>query len=89
MADWQIKAVSRDPSGNILAYCGDEPFKWRVGIHDLIDDIEGDRHTYFVSGTSGARIDVEIYISDRGKNLRSDPTAGDDLLQQLPRCRDI
>ncbi len=86
MADWEIKAVSRDPAGNILAYCGDDPFNWTVWIHDLIDDIEGGRHTYFVRGESGARVDVVVSVSRQGKILHSHPDAGDDLLELLPRC---
>ena len=86
MAEWEIKAVSRDPAGNILAYCGDEPFNWTVWVHDLIDDIEGGRHSYVVSGASGARVEVVVDVSARGKIVRSHPGAGEDLLQQLPRC---
>ncbi len=86
MGDWEIKCVSRDPAGNSLAYRGDDPFRWTVWIHDLIDDIEGRRHTYFVTGEFGQRVDVVTEISKRGKNIRSDPSAGDDLLQQLPPC---
>ncbi len=86
MADWQIKAVSRDPAGNILAYCGDEPFEWRLWVHDLVDDIEGGRHSYYVSGPAGARIDVVVAVTGEGKIIRTDPDAGCDLVTQLPRC---
>ncbi|MCY3568534.1 MAG: hypothetical protein OXH38_07890 [Chloroflexi bacterium] len=86
MADWEIKAVSRDPTGSILAYCGDEPFGWTVWVHDLIDDIEGGRHTYYVSGPSGARVDVVASLTDEGKIVRTHPDAGPDLVSQLPRC---
>jgi len=48
VAEWEIKAVGRDRAGNSLSFCGDEPFRWNVWIHELIDDIEGLRHSYFV-----------------------------------------
>ena len=86
MADWEIKAVGRDRAGNSLSYCGDEPFKWTVWIHDLIDDIEGGRHTYFVSGEYGRRVEVVVHVAPQGKIVRTHPDAGQDLLGQLPRC---
>ena len=86
MAEWEIKAVGRDRAGNSLSFCGDEPFRWNVWIHDLIDDIEGRRHTYFVTGPFGQRVDVVIEITAHGKIVRSHQDAGDDLLKQLPRC---
>ena len=86
MADWEIKAVSRDPTGNILAYCGDEPFAWTVWVHDLVDDIEGGRHTYYVSGPYGARVDVVASLTGKGKIVRTHPDAGPDLIARLPRC---
>lgn len=86
MAEWEIKAVGRDRAGNSLSFCGDEPFRWNVWIHDLIDDIEGGRHSYFVTGPFGRRVDVVIEIAAQGKIVRSHQDAGDDLLRQLPGC---
>ncbi|MCY3733336.1 MAG: hypothetical protein OXG42_03565 [Chloroflexi bacterium] len=86
MAEWEIKAVGRDRAGNSLSFCGDEPFRWNVWIHDLIDDIEGRRHSYFVTGPFGRRVEVVIDITADGKIVRSHKDAGDDLLKQLPRC---
>lgn len=86
MADWEIKGIGRDPSGNILRYCGDEPFRWSLGIHDLVDDIEGGRHSYFVSGPQGERVEVVTVVESRGKMVRTDPSVGPDLIAQLPRC---
>ncbi len=76
----------RDPADNILAYCGDEPFRWTIWVHDLIDDFEGRRHHDVVSSALGERVAVVVDISQRGKIIRSDPDADDDLLSQLPRC---
>ena len=86
MAEWEIKAVGRDRAGNSLSFCGDEPFQWNVWIHDLIDDIEGGRHSYVVSGPFGERVEVVVSVESQGKIVRSHPDAGDDLLAQLPRC---
>ena len=86
MAEWEIKAVGRDRAGNSLSFCGDEPFDWKVWIHDLIDDIEGGRHSYFVSGEFGGRVEVVVEIAPQGKIVRSHRDSGDDLLQYLPRC---
>lgn len=86
MAEWEIKAVGRDRVGNSLTFCGDEPFDWKVWILDLIDDIEGSRHSYFVSGRRGERVEVIVSIEAQGKIVRTHPNAGDDLLAQLPRC---
>ncbi len=86
MTDWEVKAVSRDRAGNSLSFCGDEPFTWRVWIHDLVDDIEGGRHSYFVAGELGRRVDVMVVLEDSGKVVRTDPRLGDDLLTRLPRC---
>ena len=86
MAEWEIKAVSRDRAGNSLSFCGDEPFNWNVWIHDLIDDIEGGRHSYVVSGPFGKPVAVVVSLEPHGKIVRSHPDAGDDLLAQLPRC---
>ncbi len=86
MADWEIRAVSRDAAGNILAYCGDSPFRWTVWVHDLVDDIEGSRHAYYVTGPRGARVEVVVEVTREGKIVRSDPKAGEDLVAGLPRC---
>ncbi len=86
MAEWEIKAVGRDRAGNSLSFCGDEPYSWNVWIHDLVDDIEGGRHTYFVTGEFGRRVEVVATVTAQGKIVRSHPEAGDDILQQLPRC---
>ena len=84
--EFEIRGVSRDPAGNILAYCGDVPFRWRVFIGDLVDDIEGGRYSYYVSGPSGERIGVVVVVEAQGKMVRSDPSAGEDLIAALPRC---
>lgn len=86
MAEWEIKAVGRDRAGHSLTFCGDEPFQWRVWILDVIDDIEGNRHSYFVTGPYGQRVDVVVAVTEAGKIVRSHQDAGDDLLRQLPRC---
>lgn len=86
MAEWEIKAVGRDRVGRSLSFCGDEPFDWKVWIHDLIDDIEGGRHSYFVSGPLGQRVEVVVEVATQGKIVRSHRDAGEDILEQLPRC---
>ncbi len=86
MTELEIQAVARDPAGNILAYCGAEPYAWRVWISDVVDDIEGGRFRYYVSGAQGQRVAVVVTVEAQGKMVRTDPAAGDDLLPQLPRC---
>ena len=86
MTAFEIKGISRDQAGNALGYCGDEPFQWRVWVSDLVDDIEGGRYEYFVSGRFGERVEVVVSIESQGKIVRTHPDAGDDLLVHLPRC---
>ena len=86
MTEFEIKAIARDPAGNILSYCGDEPYPWRVWVSDLVDDIEGGRYRYYVTGALDQRVEVVVAVAAEGKIVRTDPDAGDDLLSQLPRC---
>ena len=86
MTEFEIKAIARDPAGNILGYCGDEPYDWRVWVSDLVDDIEGGRYGYYVTGEFGQRVDVVVAVEAQGKIVRTHPDAGDDLLAHLPRC---
>ena len=86
MTELEIKGIARDPAGNILSYCGDQPYPWRVWVSDLVDDIEGGRYRYVVTGAHGERIVVVVAVEAQGKVVRTDPQAGDDLLSQLPRC---
>ncbi len=83
---FEITGVVRDPAGRILGYCGDQPFRWQVFVTDLVDDIEGGRYRYVVSGARGRKIDVVVSVGGKGKYVRSDPDAGADLIEQLPRC---
>ncbi len=86
MSDLEIKAIARDPAGNILAYCGDEPYQWRVWVSDLVDDIEGGRYSYYVTSPLGQRVKVVVVVQSQGKIVQACTEAGDDLLPQLPRC---
>ena len=82
----EISGTGRDQNGNILAYCGHAPYRWRVFIGDLVDDIEGRRYRYVVRSALDEMIEVVVRVESQGKIVRTHPDAGEDLLAQLPRC---
>lgn len=82
---FEVEAVSRNRTGLVMGICGSKPFTWSVWIADVVDDIEGDRYHYFVTGQSGP-VDVVVALTAEGKIIRTDPAAGDDLLALLPNC---
>ena len=84
MSDRRVKRTGKDRDGDITRLCGD----WGSATKaQVILDIEGRRHTYYVQDHMSRRADVQVVNGPTGKYLRTDPNSScTDNLDNLPDC---
>jgi hypothetical protein len=87
MADRQVTRSRKDNAGDILALCNPGKF-WSPRMKgDAIDDIESNRHSYFVNAPGAGRVGIHVVNGPNGKYLRTDPDRTPrNNLDDLPDC---
>lgn len=86
MADRRVTQSRKDADGDITALCNPVEFWSPRQKPDAIDDIESERHTYYVL-VDGKRTNILVVNDPNGKYLRTSPdTTSHNNLDDLPDC---
>ena len=89
MADREVTKSHKDRDGDILALCHPDRNwspRWK---NDAINDIESQRHSYFVDVPGTGCVDIHVVQGSTGKYLRTDPDhTTHNNLKKLPDCFD-
>lgn len=80
----EVKATRKDNDGRIRALCNSKKYWSPRFIDDVIEDIEQDRHSYYVN-ISGVPVDLYVVNGPNGKSLTTNPAATNkNILNELP-----
>lgn len=86
MAHRRVTQSRKDADGDITALCNPGESWSPRHKRDAIDDIESERHTYFIL-VDGKRTNIHVVNGPNGKYLRTDPdTTSHNNLDDLPDC---
>lgn len=87
MADRQVTGTGKDRYGDITQLCNPGAAWSPRSKSDAIDDIENNRHTYYVRWFDGLRTEVGVVSGANGKYLRTDrDNTTKNNLGDLPDC---
>lgn len=87
MARREVTRSRKDSDGDITALCKTGEAWSPRNKRDAIDDIETERHSYFVDVTGVGEVDIHVVNGPNGKYLRTDPDrTSRNNLDDLPDC---
>lgn len=87
MARRKVTKSRKDSDGDITALCNSGEIWSPRSKRDAIDDIESDRHSYYVDVPGTGAVDIRVVRGSNGKYLRTDPDrTSRNNLDDLPDC---